>query len=428
MADGIVVGLDIGTSVIRVAIGQIEIDSQGNKKINIVGTAAKKSAGMRNGAIVNIEDAKNAVKEAVDAAELNAGIVVESVVAAIGGGQIESMNSNGSVPISSSGKNNKEITYGDINRAIESATAVPIPADREKLHTIPQTYIVDGVTGIDNPINRIGVRLGVEVHIVTASKGIITNLRNCINRANYCLDGVMLKTLAAVRAVCPDEDELQLGSIIIDLGAGTTDVIVFVKGAPIATASIPVGGNLVTNDIAVVTQIPVAVAEEKKLESGCCWLPLITEENDTEVILPGVGGRAPEIIYRSQLCQIIQARMEQIFTMARSAIAKKTKNYVTELSGNIVLVGGGAMMEGVDELAKNVWKTNSVRIGKPGNLGGVTEDYQRADFATAVGLVVANTKFAENHGNHRKNKIHGAKKENGSSGESKLKKFWKSLF
>lgn len=423
MADGIVVGLDIGTSVIRVAIGEIDEETG---KILIVGTASKQSVGMRNGAIVNIEEAKNAVKQAIEAAELNAGIVVESVIASIGGAQIESLNSNGSVPISSSGKGNKEISYKDIQRVIETATAVALPADREKLHTIPQTYIVDDVGGIENPINRIGVRLGVEVHIVTASKGIITNLGNCINRANYRLDGVMLKTLAATKAVCPDDDELQLGSILIDLGAGTTDVILFVKGAPVATASIPVGGNLVTNDIAVVTGIPQAVAEEKKIEAGCCWLPLI--RNDDEVILPGVGGRDPEIIYRSQLCQIIQARMEQIFTMARTAIVKNAKNYVTELSGNIVLVGGGALMEGVDELAKNVWHTNSVRIGRPGNLGGIVEDYQRPDFATAVGLVVSNIKYAENKANHKRMKGGLVRKNKDTQNESKIKKFLKMFF
>jgi len=424
MTDGIVVGLDVGTSFIRVAIGEYDVETG---KIQIVGTSKKKSAGLRNGAIVNIEEAKKAVKEAIEAAELNAGIVVESVITAIGGAQIESMNCDGSVPVSSSGKGNKEITQADIQRVLESATAIPIPADREKLHTISQHYIVDGVGGIQNPINRIGVRLGVEVHIVTASKGIITNLGNCLNRAGYLLDGVMLKTLAATKAVCPDEDELELGSILIDLGAGTTDIIVFVNGGPIATASVPVGGNLVTNDIAVVTGIPVAVAEERKIESGCCWLPLITEETDTEVILPGVGGRDPEIIYRSQLCQIIQARMDQIFTMAKSAIVKATKNYVTELSGNIVLTGGGALMEGVDELAKSVFKTSSVRIGKPGNLGGITEDYQSPDFATAVGLVVSNTKYAENKTNHKKFIGHIAKKEKNTEND-KLKNFFKLFF
>lgn len=416
----IAVGLDIGTSVIRVAIGEYDEEGQ----IHIAGTAEKKSSGLRNGVIVNIEDAKTAIEEAISAAELNAGITVESVITAIGGSQIESQNHKGGVAVSPSGRGNKEITADDVERVIANSTAVPVPDDREKLHVIPQDYIVDGYNGISDPIHRIGTRLEVEVHIVTAAKTIIQNIRSTVSRAGYILDGVMLKTLAQTFSVC-HQDEMELGSILIDLGAGSTDVMVFVKGAPVSTASVPVGGNLVTNDISIVTGISTATAEEKKIEAGCCWLPLINEQNDTEVILPGVGGRAPEIIMKSQLCQIIQARMEQIFTMVKATIIKNTDESIRKLSGNIILTGGGAQMEGVVDLAQNVFRTSSVRIGCPENLGGIEENYRKPSFATVIGLVLASKNMPRGNQSRKK---HGERREKNKNGESVLKKIFKSLF
>lgn len=424
MADGKIVGLDIGTNEIRVAIGEVDPDTG---DIQIAGTASRKSAGLRNGVIVNIEDAKKAIKEAVDAAEQNAGTTVESVITAVGGSQIESQNSRGTVPVSSTNKSTKEISRADVERVIECATAIKVPDDREKLHVIPQNYIVDGVGGIPDPIHRMGTRLEAEVHIVTASKTIIQNIRTCIARSDYILDGVMLKTLAQTQSVC-HQDEMELGSILIDLGAGTTDVLLLIGGAPFGTLSVPVGGNLVTNDIAVVAGISVATAEEIKIKHGCCWLDLISKDNDEEILLPGVGGRAPEIMMKSQLCKIVQARMEQIFMLVKSAIVKNTNPSIRELSGNIILTGGGALMNGVIELAQEVFHTSSVRLGVPENLGGIEEDYRRPDFATVIGLVVANKSLAQAKDSRRKSKGRSAKKEKTEGGENLLKKIFKSLF
>ena len=423
MADGKVVGLDIGTSMIRVAIGEIDPDT-GN--IRIAGTASRKSAGLRNGVIVNIEDAKNAIKETIDAAEQNAGTTVESVITAIGGSQIESQNSRGTVPVSSANKSTKEISRADVERVIECATAVKVPDDREKLHVIPQNYIVDGIGGIQDPIHRMGTRLEADVHIVTAAKTIIQNIRSCISRADYILDGVMLKTLAQTQSVC-HQDEMELGSILIDLGAGTTDVLLLYKGAPIGTFSIPVGGNLVTNDISVVAGISTAEAEKIKIKSGCCWLDLTTRETDFDVILPGVGGRSPEVMKRSQLTQIIQARVEQIFTLVKVAIKKNVGPSIKEMSGNIILTGGGAMMDGVIDLAQKVFHTTSVRLGVPESLGGIEEDYKHPDFATVIGLVLANKSLASGKDRSRRAKARPARKEK-QKGESMLKKIFKSLF
>ena len=413
-----IVGLDIGTSVIKVAVGELDEDG----KLQIIATSSRKSAGLRNGVIVNIEDAKDAIREAIEAAEQDGGILVNSVITAIGGSQIEGEQSKGVVPVRSN-KNNREITADDVDKVIDNATAIMLPEDKEKLHVIPQNYIVDGFGGIRDPIHRIGVRLEAEVFIVTAAKTIIQNIRACISRAGYALDGVMLKTLAQTQSVC-HEDEMELGSIIIDLGAGTTDVLVLLNGAPIGTASVPVGGNLVTNDIAIVTGILVSAAEDIKLKYGCCWVPSVGE--DIDVILPGVGGRAPEIIGKVQLCQIIQARMEQIFTMVKAAIMKNTKDTIKQLSGNIILTGGGAQFEGVVELAQAVFKTSSVRLGIPENLGGIEEKYRRPDFATVIGLVTANKALADNKEHRRKHKPHQNK--SGSEKVSFLKKIKDALF
>ena len=421
MSDEKIVGLDIGTSVIRVAIGEVDPDT-GN--IQITGTSSRKSAGISNRVIVNIEDAKNAIQDAIDAAEQNAGTTVESVITAIGGSQITSLNSRGTVGIS--GKQGRgEISKDDVKRVIECATAIKVPEDKEKLHVIPQNFIVDGIGGISDPIHRMGTRLEAEVHIITVAKTIIYNIRSCIARANYELRGVMLKTLAQTQSVC-FEDELELGSIVIDLGAGTTDVLVLVKGAPVSTASVPIGGNLVTQDIHAVAGVPMAIAEDIKIQSGCCWLGLINPKTDEEVILPGVGGRPPEIIMKSQLCQIIQARIEQIFQKVRAEIIRNTNDSIKQLSGNIILTGGGAMMEGVIELAQNVFKTANVRLGVPENLGGITEDYRRPDFATVIGLVVANKSFTQIKDTKKRGKSGRNKSEN--NGENILKRIFKSLF
>lgn len=381
----VIVGLDIGTSNIRVAIGEIVED----EKVEIMGLAQRSSGGVRNGTIINIEAAIAAIKETIEAAELNAGYEVFSCVTAIGGSQIESYNSHGLAAVSNKNQSNREINQSDKERALESARATLIPLDREFLHVIPRDYTVDGVGGIKDPIHMIGVRLETDVHIVTASKTAIQNVGACVNRAGYTLDRVWLKTLAQVHSVV-HEDEIEMGSILIDLGAGTTDVLVLNDGAPVCSVSIPIGGNLVTNDISIVKGIPMPVAEKIKIESGCCFLPVL--EKIDEVVIPGVGGRPPEIVTQDELCQIIQPRLEEIFEMVRSEIVHKTD--LTRLSGNIILTGGGAQMSGVVELAQNVFGTSAVRLGIPESLGGIEEEYRKPEFATVIGLVQAQKKLA----------------------------------
>lgn len=425
MSDVKIVGLDIGTNVLRVAIGIIDSETG---EIQIVGTASSKSKGLRNGVIVNLEEAKTAICDVIEKAEQNAGFTIESVFTAIGGTYIESFNSRGVAAVKTMGKQNHEISQSDVADAIGSAVAVKVPEDRKQLHVITQNYIVDGIDRITDPIHRIGTRLEVEVHIVTVSKTIIQNLRLCIcDKANYGLNGVFLKTLAQTQAVCYD-DELELGSILIDLGAASTDIIVLIHGAPISTASVPIGGNLVTNDISQVLKIPTPAAEEIKIKSGCCWIDGITPKTDEDVIIPGIGGRAPEAIRKSQLCEIIQARMYQLFKNVKVAILKNTNDSLKQLSGNVILTGGGAMMEGIVELAQNVFKTSSVRLGIPENLGGIEDEYRRPDFATAIGLIVANKQYATSKESRKRGRSAGGKRHDGENKENILKKIFKSLF
>ncbi len=412
-----IVGLDIGTNHIRVAIGELN-DSGG---IEIAGTASRKSAGLRNGVIVNIEDAARAIKEAVESAEQTAGAEVTKCAIGIGGTQIEGLNQRGITPVTEPGRPPREVTRGDIERAIDNARAVFIPQDRELLHVVAQTFTVDGLKNIKDPTNMMCARLEADVHVITASKTTIQNIKRCVSRAGYEASGIMLKTLAATQAVVHD-DEMDLGSILIDMGAGTTDVLVLLGGAPVCTVSIPVGGNLVTNDIAIVKGIPVSAAEKIKIESGCCFIDNI--EIDREVIIPGVGGRDPELTTQTELCTIIQPRVEEIFSMVRSAVISNSN--IRRLSRNIILTGGGAQMEGVVECAQAVFGTSAVRIGTPEKLGGAESEYRRPEFATVIGLVIAN-KNAVQEKNSRKNKKLFSSEESGKK-ENLLTRLKKSFF
>lgn len=409
----IIVGLDLGTSAIRVVIGEFAEDNS----LQIIGLGCCPSSGLRNGAIVNIESAMHDLKKAILDAELSSGQEVSSCITAIGGAQIESLDSRGFVAVANHGNGSREITKSDVDRVLEAATAVVIPMDRKILHVIPQQYTIDGQAGIKDPLNNIGVRLEAAVHIITCSVTSIQNIQRCITRAGYGIDSIMLKTLAAAQAVMTAE-ELELGSILIDLGGGTTDVLVVYKGAPICTASIPVGGILVTNDIAIGKGISFETAEQIKVKSGCCWEPSLVGADD-DVIIPGVGGRAPVSVPKSDICNILQPRMRELLMLVREQIIQKTT--VRQLSGNIILVGGGAQMFGIVELAQDVFNTEAVRIGIPSTLGSAVSEYRTPEYATAAGLLASNIdKHAAKDYNIQKEKSFGFL--------SGLAKFFKDFF
>lgn len=377
-----IVGLDIGTCNVRVVIAERDI----NDELKILGYGQSSSTGLRSGTIVNIEATMNSVKKAIEAAEMMAGREVSSVIIGIGGSLVESLNSKGFVPIQDKNRAAREINKDDVAKVIETARAVVIPMDREVIHVVPQSYIVDGRTGIKDPVNFIGVRLEAEVHIITVITTAIQNFHKCLMRSGYNIEGIMSKTLAQAMTVVTKE-ERELGSILIDMGGGSTDVLVFLDGAPIYSTSIPVGGIMVTNDISIVRGISTEVAEDIKLKYGCCWEELLEEYE--EVIIPGVGGRPPEAISRNDICKIIQPRIEELLNIVREKIAVQTK--LKQLSGNVILTGGGALMPGAVEMACKVFGTGAVRVGIPGNYGGKTDVYRSPDFATVMGLVVSNS-------------------------------------
>ncbi len=385
-----IVGLDIGTCWIRVVIA--EINSSG--EIEIIGVSKKPSQGVRNGVIVNIEAAKNVIKDAIDEAEQSAGTTVLGVYISIGGSQVTSMPSSGAVAIDPSERKSRDkIVSVEVNedakaRVLKCAESVSIPLNEVLLNNAPQCYFVDGIE-YENPIGIKGVRLEVKTLLLKVSTSAYANIEECIRRAEYISNGVSVKTIVAAQAVLR-KDERELGSVLIDLGGGSTDVVVLYKDAPVFTTSIPYGGNTVTTDISAGLGIPFSIAEDLKLKYGTCWFEG-NEENE-EVIIPGIGGLAPELTNRHELGEIIQARVQEILEDVVHEVARNSG--LKLLQGTIVLTGGGALMQGIETLTQSVWQTSAVRIGLTQDYGGTDDSYRSADFATAVGLVLVNKKRA----------------------------------
>ncbi|WP_407397454.1 cell division protein FtsA [Treponema sp.] len=375
-----IVGLDIGTCYIRTVIA--EIDSDG--RIEVIGLSKIPSQGVRNGIIVNIDATKEAVQTAIEAAEQMAGVEVTDLYTTIGGAQVSSMKSTGVVGVDPKGLSTMplEIKPEAKERALKSAKSMLIPYDEALLHIIPQEYLIDGKDYPD-PIGNLGVRLEVKTLLVKVSKSSQGNIAECIARAGFELKKIMLKTLAAATATI-HKDELALGSILIDLGGGSTDVIVINKSAPVFTASIPYGGNRVTNDIAQVLGVPFSVAEDLKLKYGSCWLE--PEEEEDEVIIPSVGGLPPAVTNKKLLCDIISSRVEEILVSVKKEVVRHSG--LKRLNGTIVLTGGGALMPGVVTLSQAVWNSTSVGQGTCSDFGGADTSYRNADFATVMGLVM----------------------------------------
>jgi cell division protein FtsA len=381
--EDLVVGLDFGTTKVCVVIG--ERNDKGILEITGVGVAP--SVGMRKGLPVNIEAAIKSITEAVEKSEFMSGREVHTCWIGIGGSHIEGINSRGVVAISSQKRVTREIAEEDMSRVIEAARAVVIPLDRQIIQTIPQSYIVDDHKGIKDPLGMIGVRLEAEVHIITSSATSTENLLRCVNRAGFKANksGLLLQALAAGRAVLTPEEQ-ELGIALIDLGGGTTDVLVYYDGAPYSTFTIPVGGVEVTRDISTIKAISIEAAEQIKQESACCWEPLL--ENDEDILVPRMGGQPPMKIPRSHIYAIVKPRMEEIFDLVKQKL--DCLGLPRPLSGGLVVTGGGAALAGVVELAGEIFKM-PVRVGVPirfANLGGLIDNYRTPAYATAIGLVL----------------------------------------
>lgn len=372
--DDVVVSLDIGSTTIRVVIA--EYDSSG--KLQIVGWGSSPSKGVRRGVITNIEEAINSVSNAVAAAEQVAGRTVTHLYTGIAGGSIECYNSRGVVAVTDKGK---EITDHDVQRVLEAAKALVIPLDRQILHVIPQEYIIDGQSGISNPINMIGVRLEAEVHIITCSLSSTDNIVKCVNRGNYYVNEIILESLA-VSECALTEDEKELGVLLIDIGGGTTDILLHYGGAPYYTNVVPMGGDIFTNDISKVLNTPLISAENIKIKEGCCVASYV--DPDSEIIIPGVAGRPPITVTKQYLAEILEARSCEMFNLIRREL--RDKDYLDKYPGGVVLTGGSALLPGIADVATEIFGVQT-RIGLPQGIPGLTEELRHPGFSTAVGLV-----------------------------------------
>ncbi len=370
-----VTGLDIGTSKVTAAIGEYNDDGA----LEIIGIGTAQSSGMRRGVVINIEATLNSVIRAIEAAEQMAGIEVKRVVSGMAGSHIEGLNSRGVVAVTGKGR---EITANDVSRVIDAARAVSIPMDREVLHVLPRDFAVDDQGGIKNPLDMIGVRLEVEVHMITGSVTAGQNLVKCVNRAGFEIERMAYNALASSEAIL-SQDEKELGVVVLDIGGGTTSTMVYLDGAPYYTSVLPVGGSQVTGDLSIMLKTSTESAEAIKRREGVAYMPLV--EEGEPVIVPGVGGRPPIQRTRHQLCEIIQPRMAEIFTLVRDRLVKQ--QILDRIAGGIVLTGGGARIPGVVELAQDVFNLGG-RIGQPGKYGDVLDTYQGPDYATAIGLVL----------------------------------------
>ncbi len=394
--EDLIVGLDVGTTKICAVIGQL--DDAG--RLEIVGVGNVPSRGLRRGVVVNIESTVRSVLEAVEAAELMSGREVPSVFAGISGRHIEGINSRGVVAVTGRGR---EISNEDVDRVIDAGKAIPVPMDREVLHVIPQEFIVDEQRGIRNPLGMIGVRLEAEVHIVTGSVTSAQNIIKCINRAGFKVNDLILQPLASARAVLTS-DEKELGVMIIDMGGGTSDVMVYLEGSPYHTEVLPVGGDQVTSDLSILLKTPLEAAERLKREAGCCYLDLVHEEET--VSIPGVGGRPPLIRSRREIVEIIQPRMAEMLALAKEQAEEK--GYLKMMGGGVVLTGGGSLLPGTQELAQEVFGLPA-RIGTPVRLAGLAEEVSSPVFSTAIGLLLYGSQKAAGASAERRRKPPGVK-------------------
>jgi cell division protein FtsA len=375
MQERVIVGIDVGTTKICVLVGELDRDG----KLTIVGVGTCPSQGLRRGVVVNIEETVTSIAAALDRAERLSGKKITTAYVGIAGSHIDSENSRGFVAISPS---HRDIVQNDISRAIEVARAVAIPANREVIHVIPRGYVVDGQEGIKNPIGMSGFRLEVEAHIITGSVSSIRNLIKCVHEVGVEIEDLVLEPLASSEAVLAD-GETDLGVALVDIGGGTTDVAVFTDGAIWHTVVLPVGGNLITNDIAIGLRLPLGVAEELKVTYGHCDPSRIAEDDmiDLAQFMPDCNDLVP----RRLLAEIIQARVEEIFNMVHEEIKKS--GYDGLLPAGIVLTGGAAELPGIADMAGQVLDL-PVRIGAPLGLHGLADSIGRPAFATAVGLLL----------------------------------------
>ena len=369
----LIVALDIGTSKIVAIVGEIQDDGE----LEIIGFGSHPSKGLKRGVVVNIESTVTSIQRAVEEAELIAGCEIQSVYAGIAGSHIRSLNSHGIVAI-----RDREVTQGDIDRVIDAARAVAIPADQKILHVLPQDFIIDGQSGIRDPIGMSGVRLEARVHMITGAASAAQNIIKCVQRCGLAVDDIVVEQLASSHAVLT-EDEQELGSCLVDIGGGTTDIAVFHDGAIKHTGVIPIAGDQVTNDIAVSLRTPTQYAEEIKIKYACALSQLANRDETIEV--PSVGDRPPRCLARHTLAEVVEPRYEELFTLVANEL--KRNGLLEMCAAGIVITGGTAKMEGAVDLAEEVFHL-PVRLGIPQHVSGLGEIIRNPIHATGVGILL----------------------------------------
>ncbi len=369
----LIVALDIGTSKVGAIVGEVNASGE----IEIIGIGCHPSRGLKKGVVVNIESTVQSIQRAVEEAELMAGCQIHSVYAGIAGSHIRSLNSHGIVAI-----REKEVTHGDVERVIDAARAVAIPADQKILHVLPQEFIIDSQEGIREPVGMSGVRLEARVHLVTGAVSAAQNIIKCVRRCGLEVDDVILEQLASSHAVLSD-DEKELGVCLVDIGGGTTDIAVFTEGAIRHTAVIPIAGDQVTNDIAVALRTPTQHAEDIKIRYACALMQLANPEETIEV--PGVGDRPARRLARQTLAEVVEPRYEELFSLVQSELRRS--GFEDLCAAGVVLTGGSSKMEGVVDLAEEVFHM-PVRLGLPQGVSGLSDVVRNAIHSTGVGLLL----------------------------------------
>ena len=367
------IGLDIGTSKVVAIVG--EVNDEGG--IEIIGLGSHPSNGLKKGVVVNIESTVQSIQHAIEEAELMAGCEINSVYAGIAGSHIRSLNSHGIVAI-----REREVTNGDLDRVIDAARAVAIPADQRVLHILPQEFIIDDQEGIREPIGMSGVRLEAKVHLVTGAVGAAQNIIKCVRRCGLEVDDIILEQLASSYSVLTD-DEKELGVCLVDIGGGTTDIAVFSEGAIRHTAVIPIAGDQVTNDIAVALRTPTQYAEEIKIKYACALSQLANPDETIEV--PSVGDRPPRRLARQTLAEIVEPRFEELFGLIRDELRRS--GFEELIAAGVIITGGSSKMEGAVELAEEVFHM-PVRLGSPQYVDGLLDVVRNPIHATGVGLLL----------------------------------------
>lgn len=380
MREKLLVGLDIGTTKICCVVGEFTATG-----VDIVGIGVHPSIGLRKGVVVNIEHTVNSIKQAVEEAELMAGCEISSVYAGIAGGHIKGFNSHGVIAVK-----NREIVARDIERVLEAAKAVAIPMDREVIHIIPQEYIVDDQDGILDPLGMAGVRLEAKVHIVTGAVTSAQNIIRCAHSAGLDVCDIVLEPLASSEAVLSPE-ERALGVALLDFGGGTTDLAIFSQDSIKHTAVLSLGGQNLTNDIAIGLRTPLKNAEEIKKNYGCCLTSMIDSDEVIEVV--NVGGQTKKSMARQILGEVLEPRVEEIFTLINRELLRS--GYESHVTAGVVVTGGSALLEGVPEVAEQVFNL-PVRRGYPMEVGGLKDVVNSPMYATAVGLVLYGVKQEQN--------------------------------